>query len=349
MPAATQDYMRAVLLSGFGGLEKLTLAEVPRPAPAAGEVLIEVGACGLNNTDLNLRKGWYGAGAEAGWKQGATDFPIIQGADVVGRVVAVGEAVSTNRIGERVMVNPTIYNAGFETNPMNIDFIGSERPGGFAEYVAVPTENAVAVASDWRDAQLATFATSYLTAEHMLTRAAVQAGETVLVTGASGGVGSALLQLVRARGAQAIGIVGAGKEAFARDLGAIAVIPRDVADITAALADYRVDVVADVVGGAGFAALMDATRPGGRVVTCGAIAGPLVEIDLRKLYLRHLSLIGSTLGTQAEFEALVGYIQAEKIQPLLAQTFPLKDMAQAQQTFEAKGYFGKIVITIADD
>lgn len=346
MPDEGNLTMRAMQLTGFGGLEKLQLADVPRPDPATDEVLIQVGACGLNNTDLNLRKGWYGADAESGWKQGATPFPVIQGADIVGNIAAVGPGVDAARIGQRVMVNPTIYNQGYTTNPMDIDYIGSERPGGFAEYVAIPAANAVPVTSDLSDAELATFATSYLTAEHMLERANIQTAETVLVTGASGGVGSALLQLVQARGALAIAVVGRGKTDLARHLGAVAVIPRDVDNLAAALADTRVDAVADVVGGEWITHLLDVVRPGGRIVTCGAIAGPLVEIDLRKLYLRHLSLIGSTLGTAAEFAALVRYIEAGEIKPLLAQTFPLAEMAAAQKMFEAKGYFGKIVITL---
>lgn len=339
--------MRAMHLTGFGELDMLELVDVPRPQPAPGEVLIEVGACGLNNTDLNLRKGWYSAenenGEQTGWQQTGPAFPIIQGADVVGEIVAVGAGVDTARNGQRVMVNPTIYTADPE-NPTAIDFIGSERPGGFAEYVCVPAANAHPVESDLSDAELATFATAYLTAEHMLQRAHVTAGETVLITGASGGVGSALLQLVQARDAAAIAVVGRGKAAFARELGAIAVITRGVDDLETALDGHTVDAVADVVGGPGFNTLMQVVRSGGRIVTCGAIAGPHVEIDLRVLYLRHLMLIGSTLGTNSEFASLVDHIEAGRIKPLLAETYPLAQLREAQQAFETKQFFGKIVI-----
>ncbi len=337
--------MTAMQLTGFGDVDRLQLAEVPVPEPTSGEVLVRVGACGLNNTDLNLRKGWYSADEDnlTGWQQGGTPFPIIQGADVVGKVAAVGADVDSMQVGQRVMVNPTLYNADPE-NPQDIDFIGSERPGGFAEYVAVPASNVYPVESSLTDAELATFATSYLTAEHMLQRAGIAVGETVLVTGASGGVGSALLQLIRARGASAIAVVGRGKEDFARDLGAIAVIPRDVDDLETATANHTIDAAADVVGGAGFSTLMQIVRTGGRIVTCGAIAGPHVQIDLRILYLRHLNLIGSTLGTASEFGTLVGYINAGKIKPLLAATYPLDQLREAQQAFEAKQFFGKIVI-----
>ena len=337
--------MKAMQLTGFGDVDKLQLVEVSVPAPANDEVLLRVGACGVNNTDLNLRKGWYSADKDnlTGWQQGATPFPIIQGADVVGEVVALGDGVNAVQVGQRVMINPTLYNTDPE-NPQDIDFIGSERPGGFAEYVALPAASVYPVDSPLTDAELATFATSYLTAEHMLQRAGIAAGETVLVTGASGGVGSALLQLIRARGAAAVAVVGCGKESLATDLGAVAVVPRDVDDMEAATADYAIDAVADVVGGPGFATLMQVVRTGGRIVTCGAIAGPMVEIDLRTLYLRHLSLIGSTLGTATEFAALVDYINAGQIKPLLAATYPLEQLREAQQAFDAKRFFGKIVI-----
>ena len=250
-----QQIMQAMHLTQFGDLDALQLAQVPVPQPGTDEVLIRVGACGLNNTDLNLRKGWYSmtdaAGKQTGWNQSAPGFPIIQGADIVGEVVAVGAQVDNALIGQRVMVNPTIYKDDPE-NSIDIDFIGSERPGGFAEYVAVPSTNVYPVESALTDAELATFATSYLTAEHMLQQANITAGETVLITGASGGVGSALFQLVQARGAHPIAVVGRGKEEFARDLGAVAVIPRDVDDLQAALADHTVDAIADVVGGEGF-------------------------------------------------------------------------------------------------
>lgn len=348
--AMAASMMRAVHLTGFGDVDRLQLVEVPRPQPAKGEVLIQVGACGLNNTDLNLRKGWYSpdgdASAQTGWQHTPPQFPIIQGADIVGVIVGVGEDVAATRLNERVIVNPTIYKTHPE-NPTDIDYLGSERPGGFAQYVCVPATNAHRITSDMSDAELATFPTSYLTAWHMLARADVQAGETVLVTGASGGVGSALLQLITAREAHAVAIVGRGKEDHARALGAVRVIPRDADDIAALLDDLPVAVVADVVGGAGLMDLMHVIHPGGRIVTAGAMAGPKVEIDLRTLYLRHLSLLGSTLGTADDFKHLVSTIESGRIQPLLAHTFPLDQLREAQQTFERKQFFGKIVIESA--
>lgn len=339
--------MRAMHLTGFGEVDRLRLAEVSLPEPTTGEVLIKVGACGINNTDLNLRKGWYSAGeadaGQTGWQQTPPNFPIIQGSDIVGTIVAVGEGIPETRINERVIVNPTLYKDAPD-DPTAIDFIGSERPGGFAEYVCVPSSNAYKITSDMSDAELATFPTAYLTAWHMLERAAVSDGETVLITGASGGVGSALIQLVQARGAHAIAIVGRNKESHARALGATQVITRGEEDLETALAQTRVDVAADVVGGNGIKTLMQIVRPGGRIVTAGAIAGPMAEIDLRILYLRHLSLLGSTLGTASDFANLVATLEGGRIKPLIAHTFPLAQLREAQQTFEQKQFFGKIVI-----
>ncbi len=341
------ETMRVVQLTGYGDLDRLQLLKVPRPDPAAGEVLIRVGACGLNNTDLNLRKGWYGdeddPDAQSGWKADKNQFPRIQGADIVGEVVAVGGDITAEKVGERVIVNPTIYNTDPD-NPIDIDFIGSERDGGFAEYASVPAANAHKITSTLSDAELATFPTAYLTAWHMLERAAIRTGETVLVTGATGGVGSALVQIAQARGASVIAIAGRGKEQHLHELGVAHVIPRNVGDLAGALANLRFHVVADVVGGAAISQFLSLIEPGGRIVTAGAIAGPHVEIDLRTLYLRHISLIGSTLGTASDFAALVNAIEQGVIRPLLAMTFPLEQLQDAQTAFEEKGYFGKIVI-----
>lgn len=333
---AIPDTMRAMRLHGFGDVDQLQLDIIPKPYPQDDEVLIKVGACGVNNTDLNLRKGWYGAEEQAGWQQTSTNFPIIQGADIVGTVESEGDL-----LGQRVMVNPTIYKDG---SLHDIDFIGSERDGGFAGYVAVPRSNVYPIDSALTDAELATFATSYLTALHMLEVARVQAGETVLITGASGGVGSALLQLVQARSAKAIAVTSTSKAEQARELGAIATIDRNTSDLSAALEAYEIDVVCDVVGGEQFGKFLDVVKIGGRIVTSGAIAGPIVEIDLRTLYLRHITLIGATLGTADEFGMLVQLIADGQIKPLLAATYPLEQLQAAQLAFEEKHHFGKIVI-----
>lgn len=344
--------MKAVLLTGHGGPEKLEYREdVPTPAPAAGEVLIEVGAAGVNNTDIWTREGAYGSEddpeASGGWRRGETmDFPRIQGLDIVGRIVGVGGDVPQSRVGERVLVDFAVYSE--EEGLAESDIIGSERDGGFAEYVAVQAENALEIDSPLTDEELATFPTAYLTAEHMLNRARVAEDESIFVTGASGGVGSAILQLARVRGARVVALVGPGKEETARELGAEAVVTRGADDLSetalTATDGEGFDVVTDVVGGEIFAELLGILKPLGRYVTAGAIAGPTVSLDLRTLYLKHLELIGSTIGTHEEFSDLVGYIESGKIKPLLAGVYPLSQIKQAQEDFGKKNFFGKLVL-----
>lgn len=189
--------MRAVRLTGFGGPEKLEYREdVPDPHAGPGEVRVRVAATAINNTDIWTREGAYGSaedpGSSAGWRREPLSFPRIQGADVVGHVDEVGEGVPDSRIGERVVVDPMLYTGG-ERELVTTEYLGSERDGGFAEYVTVPAGNAHPVRSSLTDAELATFPTAYTTAMRMLNRAAVRDGERVVVTGASGGVGSALI------------------------------------------------------------------------------------------------------------------------------------------------------------
>ena len=273
-------------------------------------------------------------------------FPRIQGADIVGRIVGVGGGVNASRIGERVIVDNALYGGG-EEGLLASDLIGSERDGGFAEYVAVPAENAHAIESDLSDAELATFPTAYVTSLRMLNRARVSAGETVLVTGASGGVGSGLVQLARLRGARIIALVGSGKEDQARTLGCESVIARDTGNLPAAVAKVAggrpIDVVADVVGDV-FADLLNVLRPMGRYVTAGAIAGPVVLLDLRTLYLKQLELLGSTMGTHEEFASLVEHLASGRIKPLLARTYLVSDIRQAQKDLMNKNFFGKLVL-----
>jgi len=265
--------MAAVLLTGHGGLDKLVYrTDVPVPTPAPGEVLVKVTACGMNNTDVWVRKGAYGTEADAAaistWRrQGNTlAFPRIQGADTVGTIVATGEGVPTGRIGERVMVDFSIYNRD-DDSLADIDYMGHGRDGGYAEYQVLPAENAHPVDTGMSDVELATFCCAYLTGEHMLERAGLKESERVLVTGASGGVGSGIVQLARARGAIPYAVVGKGKEKAILDIGVEKVVTRGVDDLPKAVAEATggqpIDVVADLVGGTMFNDLLRILRPEG--------------------------------------------------------------------------------------
>lgn len=350
------ETMRAVQLTGHGGLDKLVYREdVPVPQPAAGEVLIRVSACGMNNTDVWVREGAYGSetdpGAVSTWRRGRStlEFPRIQGTDTVGAIVAVGDGVPERRIGERVIVDFSLYNRPEGDDSLaDIDYIGHGRDGGYAEYTAVPAENAYHVTSDISDAELATFCCAYLTAEQMLERSRLSAGERVLVTGASGGVGSAIIQLARVRGAIPYAVTSKGKEQALKDIGAEDVILRDEPDLVSAVErmvdGQPIDVVADLVAGSMFNDLLRILRPEGRYSTAGAIGGAVVELDLRTMYLKQLELHGSSQGTRTSFRQLVDYIQQGRIKPLLDRTFKLSDFHRAQETFMSKTYIGKLVV-----
>lgn len=345
--------MRGVALTGFGGFDKLEYrTDLPVPVPGPGEVLIRVGAAGVNNTDINTRIGWYSPTVEGSTDQGGAQgfaeaqgegwsgvpftFPRIQGIDAAGRIVAVGTGVEARMIGERVLVEPALVAADG-----SVRFLGSECDGAFAEYVVAPAINAYPIESGLDDVALASFPCSYSTAENLIERAGVTAGERVLVTGASGGVGSAAVQLARRRGARVTALAGASKQQALRDLGADEVLDRQ-----ATLGENRFDVAIDVVGGSGFASLLHALRPGGRYACSGAIAGPIVELDLRTLYLKDLTFFGCTVLDPGVFGNLVGYIERGEIRPVVCATYPLAEIETAQRVFLEKRHVGKIVLEI---
>ncbi len=341
--------MTAALLLGTGGPEMLEVRDdVAVPHPGHGEVLIEVAACGMNNTDVNTRMGWY-AKQSGGltWGGDGLGFPRIQGADVCGRVATVGPGVDAGLVGERVLVDPWIRDPDRPLDRDLAGYLGSERDGGFARYTTVPAVNAHVVESSYTDAELATFPCSSSTAEHMLVRAGLAAGETLVVTGASGGVGTALVQLARARGARVVAVAGGSKLDGVAELGADEVVARDAPnlhDAVAAAAGGPIDVVADVVGGPDFPGWVDGLRRGGRYVTAGAIAGPIVELDLRTLYLSDLSLYGATVYPPGLFADLVGHIESGDLRPVLAGTFPLREIHAAQEAFAAKRHIGSFAL-----
>lgn len=352
IPAA----MRAVLLTGHGGYDCLDIRDdVPVPQPGSGDVLIRVAAAGVNNTDINTRIGWYSkaaaeatdagaatgiAGAEDdGWSGEAFAFPRIQGADACGRIVAVGDGVDPARIGERVLVEPVLRGAGH----YDIQYFGSEVDGAFADYACVPAANAHRIESALSDAELATFPCAYSTAENILTRIGLSAGERVLITGASGGVGSAAVQLAKRRGAEVVAMAGADKAEAVRALGADQLVPRD-AELMALFGNEHFDAAVDIVGGTQFGPILDVLKRGGRYGVSGAISGPVVDLDLRTLYLKDLRLIGCTVLEPEVFPALVGIIERGEIRPLVSATYPLAEIIAAQEAFLTKRHVGKIVL-----
>ncbi len=355
------DVMRAVRLTGHGGTDKLDYREdVPVPRPGHGEVVIAVTACGVNNTDVNTRIGWYSKSVTSGTDEAPSEvaedgswgggliFPRIQGADPAGQIAAVGEGVDAKRIGQRVIVDAWLRDPGGDLAKAR--YLGSESDGGFADYVAVPAINAHAIDSTFTDIELASFPCSYATAEHMLHRADVRPDQWVLVTGASGGVGGALIQLARRRGAKVIAVTSSSKREAVIATGADVVVDKELDALSEAVLDVSsggVHVFADVVGGGGFAVLFEAIRPGGHYTTAGAIAGPIVPLDLRTLYLNDITMHGATVLPPAVFTNLVGYIERGEIQPIVAGTYPLAELVAAQEQFSRKEHIGAFVIEVA--
>ena len=341
--------MRGVWLTGHGELDKLELrSNIPVPRPDPREVLIRVAAAGVNNTDINTRTAWYsknnGASEDASWSGAAIHFPRIQGADVCGRIVAVGEEVGENRIGERVLIEPCLR----EANGQELErpwYFGSECDGGFAEYTVVASRHAYKIESRLSDTELASFPCSYSTAENLLTRSKTEAGDWVLVTGASGGVGSAAIQLAKARGAQVVAVTSPMKAEALLGLGAEKTLAREDS-IVGKLGRDSIDVVVDLVAGPHWPELLDVLRPGGRYAVAGAIGGPIVELDVRTLYLKDLSLFGCTVLESGVFSNLIEHIERERISPIVAETFPLERIADAQTAFMSKEHIGKIVLTL---
>ncbi|MGO1118360.1 alcohol dehydrogenase family protein [Rhodovibrionaceae bacterium A322] len=358
-----QPAMTAVVTTGNGGYDKLDVRQVPIPALKDGEVLLKVLAAGMNNTEINTRLGWYSASvtsstegaaeeeteptenkADGGWNE-KTPFPFIQGTDCCGEVVALASDVEQGQggelLGRRVLVRACMHLEGF-ASPENV-WMGSDFDGAFAQFVAVPATEVFPVACAWSSAELATIPCAYGTAENMLHRAAVQAGERVLVAGASGGVGSAVLQLAKRRGAHVIAIVSQGKQDQVRAMGADRVVDRN-ADLVAELGKDSIDVVVDNVAGAAFPQMLEVMKRRGRYVSSGAIGGPLVTLDMRSFYLKDLTLIGCTGWDAPVFPNLISYIERGEIRPLLAKTFPLAQIAAAQAEFLEKRHVGNFVL-----
>ncbi len=345
------ELMAAALLVGHGEPDMLQVRhDVPVPQPSVGEVLVRVSAGAVNNTDVWTRQGAYGLSddpnALAGWR-GPIVFPRIQGGDIAGHIAAVGDGVGADLVGGRVLVDPAFYRDQTRHAPP-VGLVGSETDGGFAQFVTVHIEQTHDVTdSPLSDQQLACLPIAYGTAMGMLERAALHGEETVLVTGASGGVGLALVQLAAARGATVLALTSRAKAEDVRSAGAAHVLTREdgeLAEQVTAVAPQGLDVIADVAGGAMVATLLPLLIDEGRWVIAGAVAGAVVPFDLRRLYLHNRRLIGSSMHTREHFAQLVAAARAGDINPRIAERHSLTDIHQAQQQFSKGRHVGKIII-----
>jgi len=350
--------MTAAVTLGNGGFEMIEIRRVPVPVPEPGEVRVKVLAAGVNNTEINTRLGWYSATvtgstdatameaaeadealqrADGGWNA-ATPWPLIQGTDCCGIVDELGDGADPALLDRRVIIRACMRGPGGFASMENV-WMASDFDGAFAEYVKVPATDVFPVDCDWSDAELGAIPCAYGTAENMIHRAEVGTGDRVLVTGASGGTGSASVQLARRRGAHVVAMASPAKVEAVLGLGAHEVIERgDIPE------PQSFDVVVDNVAGPGFPAALDSIVRGGRYVSSGAIGGPIVELDMRTFYLRDIRMIGCTGWDEPVFPDLVGYIERDEIRPLVAKTFPLTEIVQAQQEFLTKTHVGKFVL-----
>lgn len=364
---AIPETMKAMVLTGHGDVDKLEYREdVPTPKPGPGQVLVKVTATAKNNTDRKAREGLYPTkekGDVTSFAMGGEPtltFPRIQGADIVGRVVAVGEGVDEARIGERGLLDFNLY--ADERRDINLtpDYYGHGADGGFAEYVAVPSDQFHHVPKpDLADAELAAMGMcSYQTAYHMMTSARIKAGERVLVTGASGGVGTALIQLCRIVGAIPYALSQQSKADALKALGAEAVLDRSDMErfedrVKAVTGGAPIDAVMDLAGGEMTDRFIDtmifdmnSRRDYPRLSIAGASAGNLSEIMWTRIYLYQVQIFGVSHGTREEAEQLVEWIRGGQLKPVLHAAFRLSDLHEAERYFvnRGSGYLGKIVI-----
>jgi NADPH:quinone reductase-like Zn-dependent oxidoreductase len=344
--------VKALVLGALGGLEQLAVRELPAPElDAPGDVRVRVHAAALNRLDLFVAAGLPGV---------TYTFPHIVGSDGAGIVESVGAAVTRVRPGDRVMINPGLSCgrcpaclSGEESLCATFRIVGEHRPGTVAEYVVLPAENLAPVPPDMPWPQAAAFSLATLTAWRMLTtRAALRPGETVLIWGIGGGVAMAALQVARHLGARTVVTSGSdAKLEAASRLGADVTVNHTTGDVVAevrrATGGRGADVVADSVGQARWQESLRALRRGGRLVTCGATSGPMVSIDLRRLFWHQWSLLGSTSGSRREYAEVVVLAHQGLLWPVVDRTVPLDGALGALARLERGEQMGKLVIEVA--
>jgi len=342
--------LKAILFQNHGGPEVLQYSDIPTPEPAPGEVLVRLKAAALNQLDIWVRRGWPGL---------KLTYPHISGADGAGEVAALGPGVDSLNIGERVVINSNLScgrceycMAGMDNRCERWELLGETRRGTLAEYVAIPAINAFPLPTDFDEHTAAAAALVYHTAWHsLISRANLRPAETVLIIGASGGVNTASIQIAKLSGAT-VYVVGsnADKLALAESLGADVLINRSThenwAKIVYQLTERRgVDVVVDNVGTT-FPQSFRAARKGGRILTVGNTGGARFEIDNRFIFAKHLSIIGSTMGTHQDFKTVMSLIFSGALKPAMDRTYPLSEASLAQQRLENGEQMGKITLDI---
>ncbi len=342
--------MKALYFDKHGELDVVKYGDVPDPKPGPGEVLIRVHACALNFLDIWVRRGWPGLKLE---------MPHWCGADVAGEIAELGENVSDWQVGQRVVVDPGVSlvedeytRRGEDSVRPGYHILGEHRRGGAAEYLTVPAGNLAAIPDNINYPEAAAPLLVGLTAWRMLMhQAGLRAGESVLVVGAGGGVNSMAIQMAKLAGA-AVYVVASNTEKAerARELGADVVLDRSQVDwgkeIFKLTSRRGVDVVVDNVGQATITKSMQAVARGGRIVIVGNTSGPQAEIDIRFIFGKQISLIGSTMGSHQDFRDVIDLLWAGKIKPVIHQIMPLSEGCDAYKLMEAGEHFGKILLAL---
>jgi len=338
--------MKAVRIHQFGGPEVLTFEDIPDPKLRKDQVLVRVRACAMNHLDLWVRKGIPGV-----------SLPHILGSDVAGEIVEVGEYITDLKPGQRVLLAPMSFCghcpkcvAGLQNQCRQFTVLGNAVDGGNCELLAVPAVNVISIPNSLDFNQAASVPLVFTTAWHMLTgRTAIRPGQSVLVIGANSGVGIAAIQIAKMFHARVITTAGDDRKAErARELGADFVInhyQQKISQEVRKITNFEgVDIVIEHVGPATWDESVKCLKPSGTLVTCGATTGPKVELDLRFLFSRQLSLLGSYMGTMSEFHEVLNHVLAGRLKPVIDRVFPLSEARAAHEYMETSQMFGKIVL-----
>jgi len=338
--------VKAARIHEFGGPDVLRYEDIPDPKPRRHEVLIRVKACAMNHLDLWVRKGLPGV-----------KLPHILGSDIAGEVVEIGEYITSVRPGQRLLLAPMRFcnhcaqcTAGRQNQCREFTVLGNGVDGGDCEFIAVPEVNVIPIPDSLGFNEAASVPLVFLTAFHMLTgRASIRPGQTVLVLGANSGVGIAGIQIAKLFNATVIATAGNDRKAErARELGADHVIDhykQKISDEVRKITQREgVDIVMEHVGKATWDESLKCLKAGGTLVTCGATTGPSVGVDLRFLYSRQFSLLGSYMGTMGELHEVLRHVFSAKVKPVVDRTFPLSEIRAAHEFMENSEMFGKIVL-----